>query len=112
MDRNARSCENTSRFFEGRAIVERIVGDERNEPRRLIFRDRLEEGSFLLLPDFESSHKCTAAEEPPPLRFLISPSSCFPQFFHGGRKQRGDEEKKRRGRTNEKERAREKGDKK
>lgn len=45
MDRNARPCENTSRFFEGRAIVERIVGDERNEPRRLIFRDRLEEGS-------------------------------------------------------------------
>lgn len=112
MDRNARPCENTSRFFEGRAIVERIVGDERNEPRRLIFRDRLEEDSFLLLPDFESSHKCTAAEEPPPLRFLISPSSCSPQFFHGGRKQRGDEEKKRRGRTNEKERAREKGDKK
>lgn len=45
MDRNARPCENTSRFFEGRAIVERIVGDERNEPRRLIFRDRLEKGS-------------------------------------------------------------------
>lgn len=65
-------------------------GDERNEPRRLIFRDRLEESSFLLLPDFESSHKCTAADEPPPLRFLISPSSCSPQFFHGDRKQRGD----------------------